>query len=254
MPVRLAVELLLNRKDVYRREIGFGGFLRIDVGERGVRGAEIDTDVHAAAARSRTLNSSFQRRPSAATHQSSSMPVSVTLLSSVTGTTSSLVSSLCARQQHFDGSEFFKFVASIVEQVPGASSLRASEEKKRNSAGSPTTRANRRCGSSTFEPSSSPNGTTVKRLHGRRHAGNRGQRTFDANVVGARNAAANANSFAAAREPVICCSLRDRVHQIASFCLVAQFDDGRCASILEPAIEHFKDALLDRRCLQVRRH
>ena len=37
-------------------------------------------------ARSRTLNSSFQRRPSAATHHNSSIPVSVTLLSSVTGT------------------------------------------------------------------------------------------------------------------------------------------------------------------------
>src|ERR1017187_7210584 len=38
--------------------------------------------------RSRTLNSSFQRRPSRATHHSCSMPVSVTMLSKATGTTS----------------------------------------------------------------------------------------------------------------------------------------------------------------------
>ena len=37
---------------------------------------------------SRTLNSSFQRRPSRATHQSCSMPVSVTTVSNETGTTS----------------------------------------------------------------------------------------------------------------------------------------------------------------------
>lgn len=38
--------------------------------------------------RSRTLNSSFQRRPSRATHHNCSMPVSVTTVSNETGTTS----------------------------------------------------------------------------------------------------------------------------------------------------------------------
>jgi len=40
------------------------------------------------ATRSRTLNSSFHRRPSRATHHSCSMPVSVTTLSKLTGTIS----------------------------------------------------------------------------------------------------------------------------------------------------------------------
>src|SRR6185437_7444055 len=90
------VKLLRDGENVDRREVGFGSFFGIDVGESGVGGAEIDTDIHAAAwVRSRTLNSSFQRRPSAATHQSSSIPVSVTLLSRVTGTTSSRESAPC---------------------------------------------------------------------------------------------------------------------------------------------------------------
>ena len=66
--------------------VGLFGLARIDVGERGIRSAEIDPDIHPAT-RSRTLNSSFQRRPSLATHQSWSMPVSVTTVSSVTRTT-----------------------------------------------------------------------------------------------------------------------------------------------------------------------
>src|ERR1035437_477444 len=45
---------------------------------------------HSCCTRSRTLNSSFQRRPSRATHHNCSMPVSVTILSKLTGTTSAV--------------------------------------------------------------------------------------------------------------------------------------------------------------------
>src|SRR4051794_1860797 len=79
----ICIYLLLNGQDMNRREVRLGGFLRINIGDSRVGRAEVNTDVHYAAARSRTLNSSFQRRPSAATHQSSSSPVSVTLLSNV---------------------------------------------------------------------------------------------------------------------------------------------------------------------------
>ena len=90
-------------------------------------------------ARSRTLNSSFQRRPSAATHQSSSIPVSVTLLSSVTGTISSRASVLERGRKTSIGASSSSSSAISSSIAPGASFLRESEEKKRNSAGSPTT-------------------------------------------------------------------------------------------------------------------
>src|SRR5580704_9266023 len=98
-----------------RRKAGIFRLGRIDPGQRGVSGAEVYPDFHpdptgrigkrdiAAptpsrsrlgrirdiyATVSRTLNSSFQRRPSRATHHSCSMPVSVITVSNDTGTRS----------------------------------------------------------------------------------------------------------------------------------------------------------------------
>src|SRR5579885_788592 len=72
------------------RKIAVFRFALVDVGESGIGGAEIDPDFQAT--RSRTLNSSFQRRPSRATHHNCSTPVSVTTVSNETGTTSDDVS------------------------------------------------------------------------------------------------------------------------------------------------------------------
>src|SRR5919202_4787373 len=78
---------LRDLEDMDRREIAVVGLALVDVGQRRVGGTEIETDVQAST-RSRTLNSSFQRRPSRATHHNCSTPVSVTTLSNETGTTS----------------------------------------------------------------------------------------------------------------------------------------------------------------------
>ena len=74
-------------ENVDGRKIAILGLAVVDVGQGGVGGAEVDADFHPATL-SRTLNSSFQRRPSRATHHSCSMPVSVTTVSKETGTTS----------------------------------------------------------------------------------------------------------------------------------------------------------------------
>src|SRR5258708_2500145 len=76
---------LWHLEDVDGRKIHILGFTRIDPGECRVGGAEIDADLHWVM-RSRTLNSSFQRRPSRATHHNCKMPVSVTTVSNDTGT------------------------------------------------------------------------------------------------------------------------------------------------------------------------
>ena len=67
--------------------------------------------------RSRTLNSSFQRRPSRATHHSCSMPVSVTTVSSVTGTI--LARWPSAGSSTSIGRELFEIVADVVDHGSG---------------------------------------------------------------------------------------------------------------------------------------
>ena len=88
-------------------------------------------------------------------------------------------------------------------------------------------------------PSSIPNGDDGERFHGRGHAGNGGHGAFDADVVRARHAAANANAPAAARQPVISGAASHGVHQI----LAEQRLDGGLASCCEPAVQDFEDAL-----------
>src|SRR4051794_34004066 len=71
LPGPIRIDLLLDGKGMDRRIVNLGGFLGIDISYGGIRGTEVDADLHAAW-RSRTLNSNFQRRPSTATHHNSS--------------------------------------------------------------------------------------------------------------------------------------------------------------------------------------
>src|SRR5262249_17302627 len=89
-----AARLRASRRDQLRRlenvnwrKVAIFSFPFVDVRQCGIGGAEIDPDLHCAT-RSRTLNSSFHLRPSRAAHQSCSIPVSVTMVSKDTGTTS----------------------------------------------------------------------------------------------------------------------------------------------------------------------
>ncbi len=116
---------LRRLEDVDRREIAVFGLALVDVGQGGIGGAEVDADFHGnqgdlpsyTCTFSLTLNSSFQRRPSRATHQSCSMPVSVTTVSNDTGTTSADASP--ASKAHFHGRKLFQLVAEIFDQVAG---------------------------------------------------------------------------------------------------------------------------------------
>ncbi len=70
-----------------------------------------------AATLSRTLNSSFQRRLSRATHQSCNRPVSVTTVSKETGTTSEEASPRAERNLH--RREFLDLAAEVFDQIAG---------------------------------------------------------------------------------------------------------------------------------------
>ena len=81
---------LRDIEDVDGRKAGVLGLGRVDPRQRGVGRSEVYSDFHTV---SRTLNSSFQRRWSLATHQSWSMPVSVMTVSNETGTSSDVLPS-----------------------------------------------------------------------------------------------------------------------------------------------------------------
>ena len=188
----------------------FFGFGRIDVGQRRVGCAQIDADVHAAT-RSRTLNSSFQRRPSLATHQSCSMPVSVTTVSNVTR---AIAPSSPLRQVYLDGREFFELIRHLLEHAPGASSLRTAEVKKRNSAGSPTIRPNSRSGNLWSVPSSMPNGATVSALSGAGSPARQASRFRSRRNTCAAMPPRMRTPLPGSRETVIGRAAGDGVHQI----------------------------------------
>src|SRR5450432_1883026 len=129
---------LRRLKNMQRRKVAVPGFAFVNVGQGGIGSAQVDADFHAAT-RSRTLNSSFHLRPSRATHQSCSIPVSVTTDSKPTGTTSTLspASKLTSTGESSSSASPKSSIRS-----PGLSFLREAEVKKRNSAGCPITRPN----------------------------------------------------------------------------------------------------------------
>src|SRR5262249_37165734 len=78
--------LLRDGQNADRGEVEVLSLARVDVRQRRIRRAQVDADFHFWPTFSLTLNSSFHLRPSLATHQSCSTPVSVTTVSSDTGT------------------------------------------------------------------------------------------------------------------------------------------------------------------------
>ena len=78
-----------------------------------------------------------------------------------------------------------------------------------------------------------------ERLHRRAHAGHRGQRAFDADVVGARHSAANPYASAGASQSIISRAARHRVHQI----LAEQGRSRAQAFLRQPAVEHIENSL-----------
>ena len=93
-----------------------------------------------------------------------------------------------------------------------------------------------------------PNGTTVSALSGAGNAGHGGHGAFDADVVGARHAAADAHALAVPRQAVIGGAARDGVHQVLAAsaaapaaCLLRAsqaFSTSRMRSRTRPALQH----------------
>ena len=122
---------------------------------------------------SRTLNSSFQRRPSRATHHSCSMPVSVTTVSNDTGTTSDGILARPKLTSIGESSSRSSPKSSI--RSPGLIVLarrRREEAELRRLAHHQSELAIRECAASV--PSSMPNGTTVSALSGAGKPGTEG--------------------------------------------------------------------------------
>src|SRR5215471_5105087 len=121
------------------------------------------------------FSSNFQRcAPSFVFHQSSSVPISVTRLSSVTGTTASSDEEArlgSASNVTSSGLSSSRSSPQSSMMVPGGSLLRMVDVRNRNSAGSPTDNPNSRPAIDALVPSSMPNGTTHSAFSG---AGNPG--------------------------------------------------------------------------------
>ena len=138
------------------------------------------------------------RLPSRDTHQSSSVPISVTRLSSVTGSTTSCCPVDVQHRRRADS------VLPGRRPSPRSSDPerdRLADGRARESGTRPARRRPARTpgpGIDALVPSSIPNGTTHKRLQRRRHARHRRHRALDADVVGARRAAADADAAARA--------------------------------------------------------
>ena len=111
--------------------------------------------------------------------------------------------------------------------VPARSVLRTSELRKRNSAGSPTTRPNSRPGSDGARALLHAERHHAQRLQRRRQPGHRRHRGLDADVVAARRAAADADAASAPRQAVIGGALRDRVIEIGRVEHVAVVERAR---------------------------
>ena len=91
-----------------------------------------------------------------------------------------------------------------------------------------------------------PKGDDGQRLERRGEAGDGRHRAFDADVVGARHAAANADAASGARHAVIGRAARDGVHQI----FAAQRLDRRQAFGRQPPIERGEKPLADQRGIE----
>ena len=198
-------------RDVDGRESWVFALARIDAGKGRVGGAEVDADVHAcdalphvefelpAAAVARHApqlqhpgfgDDGFERhrhdtRPSSSAGSCTSMGES--------SSRSSPKSSISA---------------------PGASFLRAAELKKRNSAGSPTTRPNSRSGNAQVGAFFHAERRDGQGFSGAGMPGTAGMAALDADIIGARHAAADAHALAVPRQAVISRAARDGVHQI----------------------------------------
>ena len=108
---------------------------------------------------------SAARRASRPTHQTSSVPTSVTCARSVTGTVRpSSPSAVSVASSGASSSISPSLHCSTT--VPGTSFRRTDDPKKRNSAGSPTTSPNSAAGSAASLPSSMPKGATQSAFTG----------------------------------------------------------------------------------------
>ncbi len=143
--------------------------------EHGVGRAQVDADAeggrhHA----SRTSNSTFHCAPPDASASNSSVPMSVTRARNCTGTTSPAerpsagsVASICASSCSSSGDQ-------KSSRVPGWSSRRTDDPKKRKRTDSPTTRPSCCGGRGASEPSSMPKGATHRACTGGSRPGTAG--------------------------------------------------------------------------------
>ena len=84
-----------------------------------------------------------------------------------------------------------------------------------------------------------PNGATVNAFNGAGKPGHRGHGGLDADIVRARDAAADADAFALPREAVVGSAARDGVHQI----FAGKHLDGGLVLRCQPAIQGLEDAI-----------
>ena len=186
--------------------------------------------------RSRTLNSSFQRRPSRATHHSCSMPVSVITVSNETGTVpvaSAEVSFTSMGESSSSSSpKVFDQRAWRIVLAHGGGEEAELGRLADDQAELAIWNRHRR----SFFHAERGDGEGLER---RGHTGHGGHGALDADIVRARYAAANAHAFAVARQAVISRAARDRMHEI----FTGERLDGVETFLGQPAVENANEAV-----------
>src|SRR5262245_8996751 len=152
---------------VFRQQVGGHGLV-VATSRRGVAPRPLVAALDQESASFRTLNSSFQRFGDLVLwHQSSKTPSSVSCEWKRTGTKSSSIESSRGSSASSESVSESSSSVQLGKRSPGLSCLRTAELKKRNVAGSPTTRPNSPEGTSIWVPSSMPKGTTQRARSGR---------------------------------------------------------------------------------------
>ncbi len=126
-----------------------------------------------------------------------------------------LVDALGGRERGLKGIGLLQFIGRPGESTsPGRSDLRTEELKKRNRAGSPTTRPISSDGTSASVPSSMPIGTTHNARNGRGAAGHGQPGRLDADVIRPGRAAADPHAAAVLGPAVVGCAAGHRVVEV----------------------------------------
>ena len=151
---------------------------------------------------------------------------------------------------HFHGREFFQIVAEVLDQRAGRIVLADGGAEEAELGGLADDQSELAIGDAHVGAFFHAERRDGQRLERGGHAGDGGHGALDADVVSARDAAANAHALAVARQAVVGRAARDGVHQIFA---AQRLDGPECLPPSSQAFEDFDDAVAQQARVEARR-